>query len=291
MKVLVLGAAGMLGHRLLLHLAERGHEVRGTVRGEESAYRQHNIFRADNCFFGVDVRDEGALERVFGAFRPDAVVNAVGVVKQREAAKKALPSLEINAVLPHRLAELRANTAVRIVQMSTDCVFSGARGNYKESDRIDATDIYGLTKYLGELSAENCITLRTSIIGPEIENKQGLFEWFLAQRGTVRGFRHAIYSGFTTFEMARVVERLLVEWTAAEGVYHVSSDPISKYDLLSKIKLQMGLGIEIIGDEDFRCDRSLDSSRFRNSFSYVPPSWDAMVAELCLSRRTATHVA
>ena len=287
MKVLVLGASGMLGHRLLLHFAERGLEVKGTLRQDEAAYRRFGLFPASRCFFGIDLRREGDLQRVLEEFRPQAVVNAAGIVKQREEGKQALPSLEINAVLPHRLAQLCEPLGARIVHMSTDCVFSGARGNYRESDPIDVTDLYGLTKYLGELREGNCLTLRTSIVGPELDRKHGLFEWFLAQQGTVKGFRNAIYTGFSTMEMARILEMLLVKSPDARGLYHVSSEPISKYELLCKIKAQAGLSTEIVPDETFRCDRSLDSTRFREAFGYTPPSWDAMVAELCAQGRTA----
>lgn len=284
MKVLVLGAAGMLGHRLLLHFAERGFDVRGVLRRDEASYRAHGLFTRANCFFGVDVRDADALRRVVREFRPDAVVNAVGIVKQRDDAHKAVPSLEINALLPHRLAEIAADAGARVVQMSTDCVFSGQRGSYREDDLADARDLYGLTKYLGELREGNCITLRSSIVGPELENKMGLYEWFLAQRGPVRGFRRAVFSGFSTHEMARIIALLLARFPAARGLYHVSAEPINKYDLLCLWKSKLGLETEIVPDDAFVCDRSLDSSRFRREFSYTPPSWDAMAEEMCVQR-------
>lgn len=287
MKVLVLGASGMLGHRLLLHFAECGLEVKAALRQDEAAYRRFGIFPAARCFFGIDLGREADLQRVLEQSQPQAVVNAAGVVKQRDEGKQPLPSLEINALLPHRLARLCEPRGVRVVHMSTDCVFSGARGGYRESDPIDVTDLYGLTKYLGELREGNCLTLRTSILGPELDRKHGLFEWFLAQQGTVRGFCNAIYTGFSTMEMARILEMLLVKFPEARGLYHVSSEPISKYELLCKIKARAGLATEIVPDDDFRCDRSLDSTRFRGAFGYTPPSWDAMVAELCVQGRMA----
>jgi dTDP-4-dehydrorhamnose reductase len=130
------------------------------------------------------------------------------------------------------------------------------------------------------VDAANCITLRTSIIGRELSRKTGLLEWFLAQRGSVRGFRKAIFSGFTTLEIARIVELLLTRFPRASGVYHVSSAPISKYDLLGHVKKRLGLGVEIVPYDDFVCDRSLDSTRFRSEFGYEPASWEAMIAEL-----------
>jgi dTDP-4-dehydrorhamnose reductase len=164
--------------------------------------------------------------------------------------------------------------------MSTDCVFSGRKGGYVETDPSDAEDLYGRTKFLGEVHAPNALTIRTSIIGPELTRKTSLLEWFLAQRGAIRGFRKAIFSGFTTLEMARIIEFVLTRDTWAPGVYHVSSEPISKFDLLCLIKDALGLAIDIVPYDEFRCDRSLDSTRFRAELGYHPPPWRVMVDEL-----------
>jgi dTDP-4-dehydrorhamnose reductase len=164
--------------------------------------------------------------------------------------------------------------------MSTDCVFSGKKGNYQESDPSDAEDLYGRSKYLGEVHDSHCVTLRTSIIGKELSRKQGLLEWFLAQTGSVRGFKNAIFSGFTTLEFSRIIEKILTEYPKNSGIYHVSSDPISKFDLLALINKEMGLDIEIIPTEEPRLDRSLDSTGFRREFNYTPPTWKQMIEEL-----------
>lgn len=279
MRVLVLGGDGMLGHRLLRELRGR-HEVRATLRQDAAAYAGYGLFPRDESYFGVDVRSLERLTEVFADFRPEAVVNAVGIVKQRPSAHDAIPSLEINSLLPHRLSVLCRAAGARLVHLSTDCVFSGSRGNYAEDDPSDARDLYGKSKYLGEVGDPGCITLRTSIIGPELSRKSGLLEWFLAQKGTIRGFRRAIFTGFTTAEMSRLIERLLVRHPDASGVYQVSSDPVNKYDLLVMIRDRLGLDTQITPDDDFFCDRSLDSSRFRAEFGYTPPSWPSMVDEL-----------
>jgi dTDP-4-dehydrorhamnose reductase len=172
-----------------------------------------------------------------------------------------------------------------MVHMSTDCVFSGKKGNYKETDSADAEDLYGRTKYLGEVSDSRCITLRTSIIGKELSRKQGLLEWFLSQRGSVHGFKNAVFSGFTTLEMSRIIEKILVEYPGKGGLYHVSSAPINKLDLLTLIKRKMGLDIEIIPEEEPRVDRSLDSTRFRTEFNYTPPTWEEMIGELSTNEK------
>jgi dTDP-4-dehydrorhamnose reductase len=222
---------------------------------------------------------------VLSDLRPNVVINAVGIVKQRSTADEAIPSLEINALLPHRLAVLCKAVGARLVHMSTDCVFSGRKGRYRETDPSDAEDLYGRTKYLGEVQEPNCVTLRTSMIGPELSRKTGLLEWFLAQRGTIRGYRNAIFSGFTTIELARIIEMLLARFPEASGLYHVSTAPISKFDLLNLLKQRLDLAVEITPFDDFRCDRSLDSSRFQSEFGYRPPEWPAMVDELATQRR------
>jgi dTDP-4-dehydrorhamnose reductase len=280
MRLLILGGDGMLGHRLLKHLGAR-HDVRVTLRRNLSDYAAAGLFHDGNAYAGVEARDEDRIEQVLADFRPQAVVNCVGIVKQRGEAKESVPSIEINALLPHRLAELGRTRGFRLVHLSTDCVFSGRRGDYREDDVPDAEDIYGRSKLLGEVSGPGCVTLRTSIIGRELSRKAGLLEWFLSQRGrAVRGFRRAIFSGFTTAEMARIIERLLVEHGSLDGLFHVSSDPISKYELLRKIDAAMGLGITVEPDDNFARDRSLDSSRFRARVAYRAPSWDAMITEL-----------
>jgi dTDP-4-dehydrorhamnose reductase len=180
----------------------------------------------------------------------------------------------------------------RFVHMSTDCVFAGTKGRYTEDDVSDATDLYGRSKYLGEVCDEGCITLRTSIIGLELARKASLIEWYLAQRGVIRGFDRAIYTGFTTAEMARVIERVLTRHPDVSGVWHVASEPISKYALLVGLTRRLGRDdLSVERDTDFVCDRSLDASPFRERTDYVPPSWESMLDELAQqirNTRTAT---
>lgn len=279
MRLLILGGDGMLGHQLLRHFAPR-HETRVTLRQPLEAYAPFGLFTRANAWGGIDLSSLDALRRIVAEFRPEAILNAAGIVKQRPTAEEAIPSLEINALLPHRLALLGAEVGARLVHMSTDCVFSGRKGSYLETDYADADDLYGRSKFLGEVHAANAITLRTSIIGPELSRKTGLLEWFLAQRGTIRGYRNAIFSGFTTPEMARIIELVLTRFPSAAGVYQVSSAPISKFDLLGLFKAALRLPVEILPYDDFRCDRSLDSTRIRVEFGYRPPEWPAMVDEL-----------
>lgn len=279
MRILILGGDGMLGHQLLKSLAPR-HEIRVTLRQDLEAYASYQLFDHDNSYTGIDVRSFERLAEVLADFRPDAVINAVGIVKQRPTAKESIPSLEINSLLPHRLAVLCKVAGARLIHLSTDCVFSGKKGNYQENDPSDAEDLYGKTKYLGETQDSHCLTLRTSIIGRELSRHKSLFEWFLAQSGTIKGFTKAIYNGFTTLEMSRIIENMLVNHPEASGVYQVSSEPINKYELLLLMREKLGIKIEILPDDTFCCDRSLDSTRFREEFAYTPPTWNAMIEEL-----------
>jgi len=280
MRILILGGDGMLGHQLLKQL-KINHDVRVTLRRDLAVYKRFTLFSTENSYPGIDVRSPGKLAESLNDFHPDAVVNAIGIVKQLPEASESIPSIEINALFPHRLALLCKDINVRMIHLSTDCVFSGKKGNYEESDRSDPDDLYGRTKFLGEVNEKHCLTLRTSMIGQELSRKKNLLEWFLAQNVTVQGYKKFIFSGFTTLELSRVIENLILNYPDASGIYHVSSDPISKFDLLSIIKENLKLPIEIIPDESFSCDRSLDSTKFRQEFDYHPPSWEEMIDELC----------
>lgn len=282
MRVLILGGDGMLGHQLLRELAPL-HETRVTLRQPLAAYRAFGLFNARNAFDGVEAREPAALSRVLADFRPDAVVNAIGIVKQRADGKDGVLSVEVNSIFPHLLSRLCGAHGARLVHLSTDCVFSGRKGNYVETDPADPVDVYGFSKLLGEVDRPRALTLRTSMIGRELSRKTGLLEWFLSQRGRmIRGYRKAIFTGFSTAELARIIGRLLAQHPAAAGIYHVASAPISKFDLLSRLNRRLRLGVEIAPDDEFACDRSLDAARFGSAFGYTPPGWDEMVDEIAV---------
>ncbi len=283
MRVLVTGGDGMLGHQVFKHLSVR-HDVKVTLRQNLSSYQEYGLFDNENSYSGIDVRNLESILDVFADFQPQAVVNCVGIVKQRAVAKESIPSIEINSLLPHRLAVLCKSVSARLIHMSTDCVFSGKKGNYRECDPSDAEDLYGKSKYLGEVIGDNCLTLRTSIIGRELSRKKSLLEWFLNQKGTVKGYKYAIFSGLTTIEMSRIIEIILVNHPTVTGLYHVSSQPISKLDLLLKIKEALRLDTDIIADDSVRIDRSLESALFREKFNYQPPTWNDMIKELSKSK-------
>lgn len=279
-KILILGAGGMLGHKLMQRMSER-YEVTGTVRRSAEHYRRLDPFPSDRLVGGIDVLDRDAVAAVFERTRPGFVINCVGVIKQLEAATDPRTTIAVNAVFPHRLADLCRSGRARLIHISTDCVFSGSRGMYREADAPDASDLYGRTKFLGEVSGPHCLTLRTSIIGREMGSRNGLIEWFLASGPKeVRGYRKAVFSGLTTAAFARVLETVIEAPVELDGVYHVSSNPVSKYDLLLMVRDAFHLVGTILPSDTPVIDRSLDGTRFRKAMNYAPPSWPDMIREL-----------
>lgn len=280
MRILVFGGDGMLGHELLRSWGDR-HEVWATLRQDEAAYRAAGRAASARTLHGIDCRRTEALVAAVAQARPALVVNAVGIVKQRPSAQDHLASIEVNALLPHRLAEVCRAAGARLVHLSTDCVFSGEKGAYVEGDPPDPTDLYGRSKLLGEVVQPHVLTLRTSIIGLELGRAGSLVEWFLAQRGRIKGFRRAIYSGLTTMELARAIERLVTEQPALHGLWHLASEPIDKFDLLTRLSRRLDRrDVEVLPDDGLVCDRSLDASALRARTTYRVPGWDAMLAEL-----------
>jgi len=280
MRVLVLGASGMQGNAAFRLFAEGdGFDVIGTVRGERSRKLFPESLQSA-VISGVDVENIDSLMRVLGDTKPEVVINCIGLVKQLAEADDPLAAIPINSLLPHRLARLCAVAGARFVHMSTDCVFSGSKGMYTESDPSDAKDLYGRSKFLGEVDYPNAVTLRTSIIGHELEGARSLVGWFLSQRGPVRGFRKAIFSGLPTVEIARLIRDYVLPNPDLHGLYHVSADPINKYDLLRLVADTYRKTIDIEADETFVIDRSLDSSRFRSVTGFQPKSWTDLVVSM-----------
>ena len=274
MKILILGAYGMLGHKLFLTFSKR-FDTFATCRSFHKKWS--HILPKERLFADVHADNFDSVIRAVQLVAPDVVINCIGIVKQLDAAKDPIIAITINALFPHHLALICKNAGARLIHFSTDCVFNGVKGNYTEDDPSDANDLYGRTKFLGELSLPHCVTLRTSIIGHELNGRLGLIDWFLSQEGKVRGFTQAIYTGFPTVEMARIIAEYVIPNEDLSGLYQVSSSPISKYELLRLVADQYNKRIEIEPYAEFSCDRSLDSSRFRATTSYRPPSWEELV--------------
>jgi dTDP-4-dehydrorhamnose reductase len=281
MKILILGVGGMLGHQLCRALGDR-FEIWGTFRGDPREFERYDFIPQERTIGQVDAQDLSTVRRALEIAKPDAVVNGIGIVKQRDEAKQAVPSIHVNALFPHQLADLCAENGTRVLQISTDCVFSGLRGSYNEIDIPDPVDLYGRTKLLGELNRPGALTLRTSIIGWQLNTFSSLLGWFASQRGRhIKGYRRAIYSGFSTSVLSTLIGDIIETRKDLTGLYHVASVPISKYDLLMRLREALGWNdISIDPDEQFFCDRSLVGSRFTTTTGWMPPSWDDMIARL-----------
>lgn len=281
MKVLILGASGMLGNAVFRYLSKcDGLETFGTVRFSK-ALAFFNPLLQNRLLAHVDVDNVDSLAWVFSQVKPDVVINCVGLVKQLAVANDPLSALPINALLPHRLARLCAMMNARLIHISTDCVFSGSRGGYSENDFADANDLYGRSKYLGEvIDCPHVVTLRTSIIGHELDSTHGLINWFLAQQGTVKGFSKAIFSGLPTVELARVIADVVLPNTHLQGLYQVAAQPINKYELLQLVAKVYDKTIEIVPDNELVIDRSLNGGKFQAATAYVSPDWMALITAM-----------
>lgn len=267
----------MLGHVVLRLLGRSpGFSVLGSLRTGSIPHALDGPLR-ELLLTGIDAQNPDDLVRVFAQARPHVVVNCIGLVKQLAESEDALAAISMNASLPHRLGRLCEVAGARLIHISTDCVFSGQRGLYRELDPPDASDLYGRSKHLGEVDAPHAVTLRTSIIGPELGHPHGLIGWFLGANGTVRGFTRAVFSGLPTVELARIMRDVVIPRTELRGVLHVSAAPIAKYDLLHLVAQTYEKTIEITADDALQIDRSLDSTRFRALTGYVPPSWPELI--------------
>jgi len=280
MKILIIGGTGMLGHRLWMDLSA-AHDVWGTVRGTaDSLPALHRIVRANICEH-VDALHFETIQRVVETINPDVVINCVGLIKQRENAKEPVLAIDINTRFPHLLAALCKQRDCRLIHISTDCVFSGKKGMYTETDPTDARDLYGRTKALGEVDyLDYGLTIRTSLIGREINTRYSLLEWFLSQNGTVKGFQKAIFSGFPTGVVSQLLHDVILPRTDLHGLYHVAAEPINKYDLLLLFNQAYNRHITIEPDTVMTIDRSLDSSRFRAQTGFVPTPWPEMITQM-----------
>lgn len=288
-RILVLGAAGMLGSTLFRALSrEQNFQTFGTVRSN-SDIRNFAPELHDALIPNIHLEVESGILSAIAIAKPDIVINCVGIIKQLPNANDHLESLAINSTLPHRLAKYCIAIGARFVHFSTDCVFSGKRGAYTEEDFADAYDLYGRTKFLGEVSYENSITLRTSIIGHELNRAKSLLDWFLAQRVEVKGFRKAIFSGLPTIEIARVIKEFVVPNRELTGIYHLSVDPINKYDLLRLIAHTYRKEIQIVPDDNVVIDRSLNSDRFRLATGYHPKSWPDLIENMHRDYTSSIH--
>ena len=280
-KILIIGATGMLGNGIFSQLTKkRDLDVYGTVRylGEAQKFLPEKLIPKIQP--NIDVENIESLIKVFEKIKPHIVINCVGLIKQIMGSSDYQLAIYLNSFLPHRLAQLCQIFKVRLIHFSTDCVFSGQKGNYQEKDYADAPDLYGRTKYLGEVDYGNALTIRTSIIGHGLESHVSLIDWFLAQKGKIRGFSKVIYSGLPTVEQANIIDKYIIPNPRLKGLYHISARPISKYDLLKLVAKVYNKKIKIEPDDKIVADMSLDSSRFRKKTGYQPPNWRQLIQKM-----------
>ena len=277
-KVLILGAEGMLGHVLFRWLADKPDlDVYATTLSGKIVSKWFPPGLTARMWHGVDAEDLKGLTEVLASIKPDIVINCIALIKQSYIRENPFSAITINAQLPHNLASICKKLSARLIHISSDVVFDGKKGMYTENDEVSISDIYGMTKFLGEISYPECMTIRTSIIGHGLAEKTGLVDWFLSQEVKVRGYTRAIYSGFPTIELARIISDYILPNDSLSGIYNVSSEPITKYDLLKLIAERYGKKIAIEPYDEFVLDRSLDSSAFRSLTGYTPPAWSELV--------------
>lgn len=290
MKILVLGANGMIGHTIFRVLRGSSNwEVFGTIRTDFSK-KNFLPFPDESIVTNINLLDDVFLVRIIDRLRPNVVINCAGMTKHKADSDDPLLALPINSLMPHRLANLCRLTGTRLIHISTDCVFSGRKGNYTEDDFTDARDVYGKSKALGEIQDKNTITLRTSTIGHELQSKNGLLEWFLSQNEHCKGYSRAIFSGFPTIILAEVIRDFIIPQENLSGLFNVAANPINKYDLLKLIAKVYIKKIEIIPEDSLIIDRSLNGDRFRQATGYNAPSWPEMIQSMYDDRRSQGYV-
>jgi dTDP-4-dehydrorhamnose reductase len=280
MRLLILGGSGMLGHKLLQVASER-FETYATLHASLAGSHAANVLDPSRTIEHIAADRLDSVAGALDAARPDVVVNCIGIVKQREDAHDPITSITVNALFPHQLADLCRQRGARLIQISTDCVFSGHGSRYTETDLPDPEDLYGRSKLLGEVEGEGCLTIRSSMIGRELGTDHGLVEWVLSQRGrTVRGFRRAIFSGLTTLELSRIICEVAERHRDLHGLWHVAAEPISKLELLHLIRDTYSLDLTIEPADQPAIDRSLDGARFRAATGLTAPTWPEMIREM-----------
>ena len=277
MKVLVVGASGMIGSTVMRVLSEKPNwQVFGSIRDSESK-RFFSPEIREFLIDGVDVEHQDGLIKILIQTQPDVVVNCVGITKHKTKVEDPLISIPINTLMPHRLAGFCKLAGARLIHISTDCIFSGDKGGYVEDDYADALDMYGKSKALGEVDSPHTITLRTSTIGHELQSAYGMLEWFLSQEVQCKGFAQVIFSGLPTVVFAQVIRDIVIPHSELSGLYHVAAKPINKFDLLKLIAEIYCKNIDIVRDDQLLIDRSLDSSKFKLATGYVAPEWPELI--------------
>ena len=283
MKILILGGAGMLGHQIYLKTREAfgASNVALTLRKAQIQYEKFGIFNDAKVFDNLDILDFSNVLKILDQFKPQVVINCIGLTLRKKELADIEKCYSVNGVLPHKIAMWGQFNNCKIIHFSTDCVFDGSQGNYKETDVPTALDSYGQSKFLGEIQSPNSLTLRLSIVGRELEAKTELVEWFLSQKGkTIQGYSNAIYSGLTTNFVAHEVVKIIKNFPKLSGLYHLASEPISKFELLKIVNQVYSTKIEIIENSNYKSDKSLNSDRYSSATGFVKPKWQDLILQM-----------
>ena len=280
MKILILGASGLIGNTALRVLSERKDwEVYGSIRSE-SAKSLFPMIDNRRLVMNLDVYNFYSIINALQEIKPDVLINCIGATKHKKEGNNPVYAIDLNALLPHKLAQICELIDCRFIHISTDCVFSGNLGFYTELSATDAEDIYGKSKALGEVNYGNTITLRTSTIGHELQTKYGLLDWFLSQNNACKGFGRVVFSGLPTIVFAEIIRDIVLHRPELKGLFNVAAEPINKYDLLQLIAKVYHKKINIIRDDNFVIDRSLDASKFNYATGYAPPTWQNLIESM-----------
>lgn len=276
-KVIILGVSGMLGFTMYKYFSlKKKYETYGTINKNKNFIDQSD----SNIFKMYDANNVNKFNKLIKTINPNFVINCIGIIKQKDNGKSWDNAIQINSLFPKKIGFFCSSIGVKFLQISTDCVFDGLKGHYKEFDTPNANDIYGISKFLGESNNKNIINIRTSIIGHEKESKKSFLEWVLSNNlKTINGFSNAIFSGVTTLELSKIIHNYALN-NNLHGLYHVSTNSINKYKLIVLIIKEYNLKINVIKDNQFKIDRSLDGKLFKNKTKYKPKSWKIMLKEL-----------
>tara|TARA_Y100000591_G_C21849418_1_gene710754 strand:- start:78 stop:938 length:861 start_codon:yes stop_codon:yes gene_type:complete len=277
-KILILGSTGMMGSALSLFLRNnKKFEILCT-------YKNHKKIKflklKKNQKKKLDVNNLSELTNVIFKFKPNYVINCVGIIKQLLFKKNTNELKFLNTLLPKKLSKIAEKKNFKVIHLSTDCVFSGKKGNYSETDKVDAKDLYGISKFKGEIKSNNVLNIRTSIIGIELNSSYSLLNWFLSQK-KLNGYKNAFFSGLTTLELSKIiVNEIILKNKISHGLFHVSGPKISKFNLLKIFKKIYNKKTIINIDNSFKIDRSLNSKKFRKKINYKIRNWPYMISKL-----------
>jgi len=280
MRIYILGISGMLGSKLFKEFLKKNYKIKGSTRVIPKHFLNYKNYIDSN----LDIFDIQKLKEKINKFKPNLIINCVGIIKQKISKTNEKNIFYINSIFPHELYKISNIIKARLIHFSTDCVFDGKKGNYDDKNETNANDIYGFSKALGELSYDNSITLRTSIIGHELSSKKSLLDWFLhLNKKNCYGYTKAYFSGLPTIEIFNFIQKFLLKKKKISGIYNLSSSRISKYNLLKKISKVYSKNINIIKNNKLKIDRSLNSKKLKKLVDYKCPPWNILIKNMYIN--------